>query len=792
MVGASRLVSGAVAAVLLSDARSLLTATRRRDRRFVWAQIQLTVLLALLRSDSGRELVSKVGSFLPQSWRRAAERITSTPLGALAGGLIVPALLGATGLPLWSRPHSKGRTAALAAMEQRFRTVVLCGSVPTFLDAVEARFGEDTDAVAVLGMQLGLLLGEQSAAAVILLMLTGGEALEAYAFTRARQGLEHVLDEAPPIAHRLVPSEGSPVAKWRKAFTDPNNTLVTPLALKENEVSGGSHNVTIEIEEVLEEGADASEINIEDLEASEVQCGDVLAVRAGEVVPVDGVICQTPGAVTLVDESLVTGEGCVSPKKVKDLVLSGSVAHKPLWMIATSPFASSTFALMRKALQDAMDRKGQLQERSEYAATVLRPLTFAVAALALAARRRGLDSARQRWTVVLSVLMAATPCPATIGVPVAVLSGMSVAARHGVLLKSGAAVEGLAAVTHVVLDKTGTLTTGVPSVRSFEVFECSEGSSEWEQAFRIVASAELMSTHPLAGALRNFATARGIPLVQADGAGVEIIQGRGVVGSVCGRKVIVGTAELLKSHGIDVTQDRGNGRCHGPCGLDGASDLTANAPPSNCCGVQDTAFLEIYFALDGRWAGRATFEDTIREGVFEAVAHLQDLGLKLCILSGDRGAEVPLVARKLGIEDVRGGCLPHEKASFIEDITSKGGIVAMIGDESNDAPALAAAHVGISVGVPGSLASWSADVVVNAKNSVSALERVASLVVLCRATVKTARRGVRGGLSLSAMQVLAAGFGFLPPRANAIVQELVDSTALANAVSVLAHGRFKA
>jgi len=340
---------------------------------------------------------------------------------------------------------------------------------------------------------------------------------------------------------------------------------------------------------------------------------------------------------------------------------------------------------------------------------------------------------------------------------------MNVAARHGVLIKSGEAIESLAAASHVVLDKTGTLTHGEPVVRSFEVRGCAAGDAAWREALQLVASVEVLSTHPLAEALCRFASREGVTLLKAEDP--EHVYGCGIIGTVQGRRVAVGAAAFLEGRGL--------------------AAATRGARSGEECPL-----LEVYFAAAGSehhsaLAGNVLLEDPLREGTADAVAKLRQLGLHVSILSGDRSRHLDAVATQVGVQDVRGGCLPQDKARLVKELSSTGNVI-MVGDESNDAPALAAAHVGISVGTSG-LASQSADVVVAEHPSAGALDRIARLVTLSRKVVATAGRGVRCGLGLSAVQVAVAGSGRIPPKVNAIMQELVDLSALVNAASVLRH-----
>eukprot|EP00930_Biecheleria_cincta_P044823 TRINITY_DN30875_c0_g1_i1.p1 TRINITY_DN30875_c0_g1~~TRINITY_DN30875_c0_g1_i1.p1 ORF type:complete len:722 (+),score=120.55 TRINITY_DN30875_c0_g1_i1:129-2294(+) len=713
MASLSRLLTAAGAIVLLLDTPALLRATSRRGRKSLMAQVRLTFLWFFLRYIVTHPAI--YSRLEKQDWVQKMLRIMQSSVGCVAINALVPATLAIFGLPLAAGVTSKKQ-------QRRFLTALIYGSIPTLAEALQEGFGEDVDAIAVLALELGILKEETAAAGVILLMLSGGEALERFAFTRARQSLKHVLDQDLPVAHRV---------------RDPERADV---------------------------------VDLEDVDASEVCCGDVLLVRVGEVVPVDGYLLHygTSNA-ALVDESLITGESGGTTKVIDDLVMSGSVAHQPLRISVKTPFAGSTLELMRQALQDALEKKGALQERSAKAAFWLKPLTLAVAGFALLVRLNR-TSAKQRWDVVLSVLMSATPCPASIGVPVSFLSGMGVAARHGVLIKSGAAIEHVSQASHIVLDKTGTLTLGKPVVRFFHVFAHVTGDAVWRDALQLVASLEVTSTHPCATALRSYAEGKGMELLPAEDA--EHVYGCGVVGMVNGRRVLAGTAAFLETHGISDAGGTGD-------------ELARNDNQGS------GALLEVYFAVDGNLGevirGVARLEDPIREGTAHAIKRLQQLGLEVSILSGDRSYHVDAVAQELGIQQVRSGCLPQDKAKFVQDLASSSvGKVIMVGDEGNDAPALAEASVGIAVGTSG-LACQSADVVITAQSSLSVLNHIVQLIHLSRVAVNTASRGVRAGLGISTIQVCAAGTGRIAPRTNAILQELLDFSTLVNAISVLRH-----
>lgn len=756
MVAASSFVSAASAAVLLAESRSLASVIQSRNRQCLLLQLRMVVLLACARQAVAQLMALEWAEklfFQVAPWLHAvAQRVLQClrqPTGTAAVGALVPLGLAASGIPLLGATPSQ--------QERRlrwFRAVLACGSAPTLLDALEKRFGAEVDVIAVIAFELGLLMGEHGAASIILLMLTGGEALEQYTFSRARASLACVLDESSPVAHRLL------------------NNVLPPSSCTGRPGAGGR--IAVSDDELSPSfSAPDRQISVEDIPVEAIQEWDVLAVRAGEMVPVDGRL-YAPGAegktLSVVEESLLTGEGCDKMKSSNDPLLSGSIAKTSLWMRATATYQGSTLELMRRSLKDALERKGQVQHRSQRAASLLQPLTLVAAALSVALRRG--QSPHRRWKVALSVLMAATPCPASIGVPVAFLSGMSVAAHHSVLIKSAAAIEAAAKATHIVLDKTGTLTSGSPQVLAFEVFRQGSchpgitGEDLTKYALQVLATIEVLSSHSLASAICRYAAECNISPLRVQG--TECVPGCGMFGTVDGHRVAVGTLTFLEERSLKFSGE--------------LPDNAGRRSKDN-----SSAVMETFFAIEDVCCGYATFEDALRPGTAAAVQQLQALGLQVSILSGDRSAHLQSVADQVGVKDARGCLLPHEKANVVKSMCSNSRSIIMVGDGSNDAPALAIADVGIAIGTQSGLASQSADVVVGSDAFSSPLARVAQLVILSRVIVGTARRGVRCGLGLSALQVAAAAAGLLAPRTNAVLQELVDVSALANAASVLRH-----
>ena len=659
------------------------------------------------------------------AWALARRR--GAGLGALRRALpdaCVPLVaLAALGLDVALRGAGRARCALWA--------VLTLGMAPALAETAEAGWGAvlggDTDVPALLAMQLGLLLGQLRASAVILMMLTGGEVFEERALQRAGDALHSLLEESPGEAHVAAAAGAAGAA---------------------------------------------------DVAAENVAPGDVLLVKAGEAVPVDGEALEVAGAPVEVDEALLTGEAGKVRKAAGAALLGGSRnAGAPFWMRAQRRYGDSVLALMRAKLREALESKAEVELASKRFAAGFTPLTLAAAGVAcLVAELRG-RSPRQAWESVLAVLMAATPCPASIGVPIAMLSGMSVASRAcACTVKRGAALEALAAATVVVVDKTGTLTEGRPVVTALEA---------WQDALPLgappltllLASVEALSTHPLAAAVCAHHSRREGAAQQQQGHHQQLrelrdqallpvadlaLDERGARGVVAGLHVCVGAFEWCFEDGD---------------ALDG-EPLAAKIDERAQNQIQ--AFYRLASREGRRLAcGRLLFSDALRSSAAPAVRRLKLLGLPGLMLSGDRSGHLEAVARELGIDDYE-SCLPHQKADRVQALRENGEVVLMIGDGGNDAAGLAAADVGLSVGV-GKLAAESASVVLMNGD----LENVARVIEVSRTVLRVANRTRDLGMTASMTQMAVAALGLCPPVVSAVAQEFIDLGSVLYALSAL-------
>ena len=551
---------------------------------------------------------------------------------------------------------------------------------------VAARNGRfATDLVAAAAIVVAILLREPLAGLVIVLMQNGGEALERYAEGRASAAVRELEAAAPRHAHRLTGDD------------------------------------------------------VEDVEASDVAVGDILLIRPGELVPCDGVVLTGASGV---DESSLTGEPM--PLRVVPGVTLMSGSHNgagSLTMRATSPASSSQYERIVALVRSAQSTKAPLQRIAERYAVWFTPIT------ALACAVTYVTSGD--WTRVLAVLVVATPCPLILAPPVALVAGISRAARRQIIVRTGAALERLGAVTAAVFDKTGTLSVGRPELERIAVMD---GVPEG-QLLRLAGGLEQASSHPLARVVASAAESRSGTL-PAPSSVVEMA-GQGVEGTVDGRLVHVGSRTYVAAHA--------------PAGA-------AAATAARRAGTGLMSFV----AVDGRLAGVLHFADTLRPDVGALLTRLRGLGVShLLLLSGDHAATAREVAERVGITDVRGDLLPQDKVEVIEQLAREGEIVLMVGDGTNDAPALSAAHVGIALaGHGGGIASEAADVIL----LTDSLDRVGDAVAIGHRTGRVARQSIWAGLAMSGVAMVFAALGMIPPTAGALLQEAIDVAVILNAL----------
>ncbi len=441
--------------------------------------------------------------------------------------------------------------------------------------------------------------------------------------------------------------------------------------------------------------------------AAKVAEGDLLIVRPGERFPVDGIITE---GVTSADESMLTGESTPVDKSTGSEVtgasinINGSVTYR-----ATRVGSATTLAQIIKMVEEAQGSKAPIARLADRISGIFVPVVILLALLSASGWLIGTGDFRLAFTVLISVLIIACPCALGLATPVAVMVGTGRGARNGIFIKSGAALETARKADVVVLDKTGTITTGKHAVTDI----VPAADYDREELLALAASAEQRSEHPVAGAVTEYAEENGITTEAPER--FTALPGYGVEAFAGGRHILAGNSRLMRERKIDTVE------------MEAAAESLAAAGKT-----------VLYVAADGKCRGVIAVADTIRADSEEAVRQMSMMGLEVMMITGDSQATAKHIAKEAGIGHVIAGVLPGDKAGEIRKLRNSGKSVIMVGDGINDAPALATADVGIAIGSGTDVAMEAADVVLMKSD----LRDVVRTLKLSRATIKNIRQNL--------------------------------------------------
>lgn len=618
----------------------------------------------------------------------------------IAGGAIVA--LAAWAVLVWSgngsRPVSLGPFdpsrffpgRGLTLAELPLVAMLLAGGIPLvgdlFWKLVRGRFGSDL--LAAISIVTSVILGEYLAGVLVVLMLSGGEALERRAVSRAGDVLGALARRMPALAHRKA--DGQPV----------------------------------------------------DVPLAEVAVGDLVVVLPHEICPVDGTVVAGRGTM---DESYLTGEPYRTPKAPGSSVLSGAINGAAALEIRTDRVAAdSRYAKIMEVLEASEARRPRLRRLADSLGAAYTPVALAVAAAAWWASGEPVR--------FLAVLVVATPCPLLIAIPVAIIGAVSLAAKRGIVIRDPAVLERLDTCRTAIFDKTGTLTYGEP--RLTEIL--SVGPRPADESLALAASLERYSRHPLAAAVVAAAAERALPRGEVEA--VSELAGRGLTGRV--------RAATGRTHAVAIT----------------SRHKLSRSDPAAAAGLPPQAGgLECVVVVDGQTAAVLRFHDSPRADGRPFIDHLRPVhGLdRVLLVSGDREQEVRWLAEVVGIEEVHAEVPPEGKLAIVEE-AMKLAPTLFVGDGINDAPALAAATVGIAIGTASDVTGEAAGAVVMEQS----LERVDELFHIAGRLRSIAMQSAVGGMAASLVGMGFAAAGLLPPAAGALVQEAIDVAAVMNALRV--------
>ena len=561
--------------------------------------------------------------------------------------------------------------------------IITLGGAPIVLQItlrlIRGDFGADL--LAVLALVTGTWLGEYLAAVLILLMLAGGKALEAYAMRRASSVLRALAERMPSTAHR-------------------------------------------------KKGNKTEEITL-----SDIAIGNEIVVFPHETAPVDGTVIDGHGSM---DESYLTGEPYSVSKAPGASVLSGAVNGEAAFVIRAEKLPhDSRYAQIMEVMQEAEQKRPTMRRIGDQIGAVFAPIALLSA---IAAWYFTGDSTR-----FLAVLVVATPCPLLIAIPITLISAISMSARQGIIIKDPTVLERLPTCRTAIFDKTGTLTYGKPELTDII---CAQGIQRTDILTR-AASLERYSKHPLAQAIIQAAQKETLPMVEATS--VSEKPGQGLTG-------------LVSKHEIRVT--------HRKKLMQTTPDITGVLPPTE-------PGLECIIMQDGQYAATFHFRDAPRSDGKSFIGHLAPSHhfSKIMLVSGDRDSEVTYLANLLGIKETLASQSPEEKVAIVRAETSKAPTLFM-GDGINDAPALASATVGIAFGQHSSVTAEAAGAVIM-ENS---LEKVDELIHISTAMRRIVLESAIGGMAFSLIAMGFAASGFITPVMGALLQEVVDILAIANAL----------
>ncbi len=569
--------------------------------------------------------------------------------------------------------------------------ILILGSLPLFYKVLkvvlQGKFG--VDLIAIVAILASIWAGQYFAGVVILLMLSGGEALEDYAEKRAKRELTQLLNKAPNVAH----------------IKDGNDKL---------------RNVKVE----------------------EVKIGDILIIKPGEVVPVDGVVTS---GISDLNEAVITGESLPVEKKAGSLIFSGSVNGEHILEIRTiKNSADSKYQIIVKLVKEAQESKSPVVRLADRYAVFFNIATFTLAILTWFLFK---DPIR-----VLAVLVVASPCPLILATPIAMISGISKGASRGIVIKNGSALEKLGGVKGLIFDKTGTLTLGIPEVSNI----ISTSELKENEILNISASMNQLSLHIFARSLVEYAQSKSLDLDYPEG--FKEIIGEGVEAKIKDRQYFLGKLSFISEQGINFKGD--------------IKDKFET--------FEDEGKTAIYLSDTKNLLGYIIFSDIIRPETKAMFASLKDHDVsRLVMLTGDKEIVAKNIAQSLGIKEYYSELLPEQKVEWIKKNQESYGPMAMIGDGVNDAPALATSSVGIAMASHGAtVASETGDVVILVNN----IERVHDALHIAQSAVHLAKQGIFIGMGISIGLMIFSLFGYITPIFGAILQEILDVGIILNAL----------
>ncbi len=586
--------------------------------------------------------------------------------------------------------------------------ITIIGTIPTLyniaLSTYKKQFG--VDLIALVAIISTVVIGEHIAGGIILLMLSGGESLEKYAEGQAKNALENLLRFAPTKAHRVKSKSG--------------DNKIDP----------------------------AENVDFEDITVQEINIGDTLMIKRGEVTPVDGVVVS---GISSIDESMITGEPMPRDVKVGSRIWSGSInTIDIIYIKTTTNHEQSTFSSIIRLVEKAQEKKAPTVRLANKFSLIFTAITFVIAGVA--------------WMIdpklIVAVLVVATPCPLILAAPIAFIAGMSRSAKKGIIVKHGGVFENITKAHSFFFDKTGTLTFGTPKVK--EVILLDGTNFNEDKVVALSASLEQFSTHILSESVVAYANEKKLDLFIPEK--FEETIGKGISGIIKTGdneiKVRDGSGSFLQSLGIEISNE--------------AKSIEKQA--------KDNGEMAVYIGIDNKAAAIIIFSDKIRDDILTILTKIKETGSEIVLVTGDTQERAEKIGQELGFSRTVANCLPENKMNLVQQYELEGKKVIMVGDGVNDAPAIGRATVGIALGYHGSTTSTdTADAIITSDDTAKVLE----LTEISQKTMRIAFESIFIGMGLSVIAMIFALLGYIKPISGAILQEAIDVLVILNALRAL-------
>ena len=546
-----------------------------------------------------------------------------------------------------------------------------------------------SDIIALLAIVTAILLNDAFPGLVIVLMQSGGKALEDHAFKRASSSLDALLARSPQLAHRK------------------------------------------------------KDHGLEEINVVDVRIGDLLSVRPGDLIPVDGEITNEQAEI---DESALTGEPLPKIKQIGEQVFSGTInVGNAFEMRADKISGESQYAKIVQLVRKAQQEKAPIQRLADRYAVWFTPITIGISGIGWLLTHN--------VETVLAVLVVATPCSLIFATPVAIISGINKAAKSGIIIKTGSAIEQVGKAHAVVFDKTGTITFGTPIVE--KVIPANKINAS--DLLRKAASVEQLSSHPTASVLvKNGHEMFGKLPIPTN---FHELAGAGVDGDIEGEHIIVGSQSVFENF-VDA----------------GFAEYIREVKKQ----INSEGKMLAFVGINNKPAGVIVFGDKIRPDVNLMMEHIKKLGVKkIIMLTGDNLDNAKSIAQQAGITDLEANLLPEQKVLAVKKLKQEFENVVMIGDGINDAPALAASTVGVAMGAHGTaISAEAADMVL----LVDDISKVSKVIEIGQKTIQVAKQSIFVGLGVSFVFMAIASLGYIPPAIGALLQEVLDVSVILNAL----------